>query len=423
MKTVSYFYIYFIMMLFLAFAMPSCSNNEFPNIDGEETFENPRKEITLSRGEQELANQCNDFAFRLFNSVNESLGQEEQIVISPLSVSFALSMLANGANENTLNEILNTLDFKDFTINEMNEYNRKLIKEFGELDKTSVLETANSVWVDKSFSILDSYQRALEEAYQAEVKTADFSSVSTLKEINEWCSEKTNGRIPDFMDYLAPASKLILLNALYFNGVWESPFKKENTKSDLFSTSTGEQKRVDFMQQYPQGYNFVTDEQVTLAELPYGNGAFSMTIVLPHENVSLNEWMKQLNVTHWKSLQSKMTSQTLRVKLPKFKIESKDFLTEALKKTGIFEAFTEGADFSNLSKDGLFVSDIMQANYFCIDEQGTEASAVTATVQVTSPGSVATVIDFYVNRPFLFVLKENSTGAILFLGRISAPSI
>lgn len=409
------------MMLF-AFAMPSCSNNESPNVDETENTENPRKNITLSRTEQELANHCNDFAFRLLNTTNETLTQEEQIVLSPLSASFALSMVANGANENTLNEILTTLGFKGFSINDMNRYNQKLIKELAELDKTSILETANSVWVDKSFSILDSYPKVLKEIYQAEVKTADFSSASTLKGINDWCSEMTHGRIPEFMDYLDSTSKLVLLNALYFKGQWESPFMKENTQSDFFTTSTGELKKVDFMQQYPHEYKFMTDEQIAIAELPYGNGAFSMTIVLPHENVLLDEWMKQLNTSHWDALQSKMKFQSLKIKLPKFKIEYKDLLTETLKKMGISEAFTQEADFSNLSKDNLFISEIMQANYFCIDEKGTEASAVTGITQITSPGTPPTVINFHANRPFLFIIKEKSTGTILFLGKINTPS-
>lgn len=418
-KITFYLYIHFIMMMLFAFAMPSCSNNDSPNVDEEENTENPRKDITLSRTEQELVNQCNDFAFRLLNTTNEALEQEEQIVLSPLSASFALSMVANGANENTLNEILATLGFKDFTINEVNGYNQKLIKELGELDKTTILETANSIWVDKSFSILESYPKVLKETYQAEVKTADFSSASARKEINEWCSEKTHGRIPNFLEYLDPTSDLVLLNALYFKGQWESPFKKENTQSDFFTTSTGEQKKVDFMQQNHYEYKFMTDEQIALAELPYGNEAFSMTIVLPHENVLLDEWMKQLNTSYWTELQSKTKHQSLKLKLPKFKIENKDLLTETLKKMGISEAFTQGADFSNLSKDNLFISEIMQANYFCIDEQGTEASAVTGTVNITSPGGTPTAIDFYVNRPFLFIIKEKSTGTILFLGKIN----
>lgn len=421
-KTTFYLYVHFIMMMLFAFAMPSCSNDDSPNVDEVENTENPRKDITLSRAEQELVNQCNDFAFRLLNTSNEALGQEEQIVFSPLSASFALSMVANGANENTLNEILTTLGFKGFSINEMNGYNQKLIKELGELDKTSILETANSVWADMSFGILDSYSKTLKEEYQAEVKTADFSSASTLKEINEWCSEKTHGRIPKFMDDLDPASKLVLLNALYFKGQWESPFKKENTQSGCFTTSTGEQKKVDFMQKNHHEYKFMTDEQIAIAELPYGNEAFSMTVVLPHENVLLDEWMKQLNTSYWAELQSKTKHQSLKLKLPKFKIEYKDLLTETLKKMGISDAFTQEADFSNLSKDDLFISEIMQANYFCIDEQGTEASAVTGTVNITSPGGTPTAIDFHVNRPFLFIIREKSTGTILFLGKINNPS-
>lgn len=421
-KTTFYFYAHFITMMALTFGMPSCNNNDSPTIDDDKNKENPRKEITLSRTEQELANQCNDFAFRLLNTTNEALSQDEQIVLSPLSASFALSMVANGANGNTLNEILTTLGFKDFSINDMNGYNQKLIEELSELDKTSILETANSVWVDKSFSVIDSYPKVLKGTYQAEVKTADFSSATTREKINEWCSQKTHGRIPNFIDNLDPTSKLVLLNALYFKGQWESPFPKENTQSDFFTTSTGEQKKVDFMQQYPREYKFMTDEQIAMAELPYGNGAYTMTIVLPHENLSIDEWMKQLNTSYWASLQSEMKAQRLKIKLPKFQIENKYLLTQTLKKMGISEAFMQEADFSNLSKDDLFISEIMQANYFCIDEQGTEASAATGTNQIGIPGTNPTTIDFHANRPFLFILKERSTGTILFLGKINMPS-
>lgn len=390
----------------------SCSDSDDAPKD------NTRKEITLSRAEQELAVQSTDFAFRLLQTADAEW-EAEQVVLSPLSASFALSMVANGAAGNTQEEILNTLGFVGFSATEMNVYNQKLVKELVKMDRTATIGIANSMWMGKSFEPYDTYRETLEDYYDAEVKSVDFASDKTLKQINKWCSDKTHGCIPEFLKELNASTRLMLINALYFKGEWADSFDKDLTKDGDFHAATGRQK-VSYMRRTAD-YRYTANDRFAVAEFPYGNEAFSFTVVLPNEGVGVSECLSALDADEWASVQSEMTKRELNVRLPKFELEGENDLIPLLKKLGIQDAFAGAADFSNLSKDPLFISMVKQATYFRVDEEGAEAAAVTNVgfdLLAPGPGYEPTVINFHVDRPFLFFLTEKSTGTILFMGKI-----
>ena len=412
-----------------ALMLGACSNDDAP-VNGQEEQENnneevvlkARRDIVLNTTQQKLAAQTTDFAFALLKQANETLTeQHERLVFSPLSASMALSMLANGAAGETLDAILNTLGFNGFSIDAMNEYHKKLLTELPDLDNTATVALANSIWLNKGFSVLDSYANALTNSYDAESREEDFSQAGTKEKINTWCEEKTNGCIKNFIEELDPTMRCILLNALYFKGGWVKEFKEADTKAGYFTNEAGSQVEAELMQRSGR-YAYYAGEHFAMAELPYGNEAYSLAVLLPNEGVGIDDCLAGLTAESWNTVQEGKSVSLLDIQLPKFKIERKDILNDVLKSMGMGKAFGVAADFTNLSQEQMWVDWVMQANYFSVDEQGTEAASVTGIGMVGDAGtggSSETTIDFHVTRPFLFVLKEKSTGTILFLGKVS----
>lgn len=421
----------FVIALAIPMALASCSNddnttstgNEVQPEENQEETPKARVDITLTDDEKLLSQQSADFSIRLLQVADKVFEDNSQIVLSPLSASYALSMINNGASGDTQQEILDALGFNGFDADEVNAFNKKLIASLAELDNTCSVNTANSLWLNKEFTAKGSFKEALQLNYDAEVTTADFSKAETIKQINAWCEKETNGCIQNFIKELSPDCRLVLLNALYFKGRWESQFKA--TKSGTFTTANGELQDADFMYRNKAIYPYASNEHFALAELPYGNEAFGLVIALPHEGKDITDCINGLTGEKWLEAVNDMKGTSLNMKLPKFKAEHKGSLVNALKEMGINKAFSPGADFTALSEEGTFISEVLQANYFCIDENGTEAAAVTGITLDTSAGPEQVEVkpvDFLVNRPFLYFIKEKSTNVILFMGKIEQIS-
>ncbi len=387
----------------------SCSNNDSGS-------DNELKPITLTRAEEEITTQQTNFAFRLLRAVDENVTEnKEQVVVSPLSASFALSMLANGADGETRQEIINGIGFDGLSLQDVNAYSERLMDELPDLDKRTNLNIANSMWLNKGFEALPTFIQALEESYDAEVREYDFSKGTSL--INEWCSDKTKGCIPKLLDKLNPEMKCLLINALYFKSEWKTPFNPKKTDKGDFHNEDGTVASADFMNK-DCSMRVSVEDKFAWADIPYGNEAFSFQIILPNEGVTLDDCLDELNGDTWSTLQKQTLKTTfVNVKLPKFKMESNEDITAAIKALGIKKCFTDEAEFNNISINPLLLSFVRQANYFAIDEKGVEASSVTASGMVET--ATPTGYTFHVNRPFLFILKENSTNSILFMGKVT----
>ena len=377
--------------------------------------------IELTEVQTRMASESTDFAFRFFRVANEVLGKEPQnrdkLILSPLSASYALSMLANGTGGTTLTELTDALGFSGFTLDEINTYNRKLVKELGQQDNTTILSTANSLWMLDDFQVLDSYRATLTQAYDAEVRREERDKAKDA--INAWCSDKTNGCIPEFLKD-DPSGEVMLLNALYFKGIWTDPFREESTRTEQFTNEDGSHSKVDMMNR-EDSYRFAQNDLCAIVRLPYGNGAFALQVVLPQEGVELAQCIEALDGASWKALQESMTWEDVNLKLPKFAIEDyRNSLMDVLKAMGVHEAFSNLADFSKLAERALAVSAVDQSIYFKLDEEGTEAAAVTGVIASTDIGPNPNgVYEFHVDRPFLFLLTEKSTGSILFMGKVT----
>lgn len=390
----------------------SCQDDEGTSIDIKE-----RKDIVLSRAEEQWASESSAFAFRLFQQVNSTETEQPNWMVSPLSASMALAMTANGAGGNTLEEMKNTLGFSDFDLNGMNTYYQKLITELLNLDNSTQLGIANSIWIDEGLPILDSFVKVNQDMYDAEVRSVDFSSPDTKNIINGWCASKTNNAIAEIFSSTPANMKLSLINVLYFKGIWKKQFKKSDTKEEEFTNADRSTSKVPMMNQ-ENHFVYTESNDFYVAELPYGNAAFSMVIFLPKENQKLEKVISQLTYENWADWYGQKTSENLKVKLPRFELKYKKDMIGDMKALGMKDAFDASqADFSALSSTDLPLDMLEQFTSIKVNEEGTEAASIShigSDTNIAPPNSL-----FHVNRPFAFMIKEQSTGTILFMGKVT----
>lgn len=397
--------------------LAACQNDENPS----KPEPKPRKDISLTRVEQSLLDANTDFAFRFFSQVCNTEDEKPNVFVSPLSASLCLSMITNGASGNTLTEMQDVLGFpaSSFSLDDLNNYNQKLTTALLDLDNTTQLGIANSIWVKQGFKVYDSFVNVNKQMYDAQVQELDFTSSTAKDVINRWCAEQTNDCIKEVIKVIPENARMYLLNALYFKGIWASQFEKSATQQENFTNSDGTQQKVNMMNQ-TEMFNYTQNSTFSIAELPYGNEAFSMAILLPSGGKTLNESLSELTSENWKEWNSNMAGKQLQVKLPRFKVEYDKTLIDDMIAMGVKDAFDGNkADFSKMSAAELYVGVLQQFTYINVDEEGTEAAAVTVGGMLDSAVGLPVTIPFYVDSPFAFMIKEKSTGAILFMGKVT----
>ncbi|MDR1455155.1 MAG: serpin family protein [Tannerella sp.] len=379
----------------------------------------PREDIVLTRGEQAVVTANHVFAFDLLRRVSGD-EPESNLLISPLSLSLAMAMLNNGADGATQAEIQQALGGGDLTHEDINGYFRKIVTAMQELDPSVSFESANSIWAAEWFPILETFIEINRTCFDAEAR--NFSDVAAgIKQINDWCNEKTHGMIPKVLDD-GDEGVVYLLNALYFKGPWTLPFDESLTKDAPFAHQNGATSPVPMMRfEGPVQLMYGRTETFELLELPYGNEAFGMTLLLPAEGVSAASVVEGLDAAAWDAALSGMHAAKVEVRLPRFKTDYTRVLNEDLKALGIKSMF-EDADFSLLTPEPLTVSIVLQKTAIELKEEGTEAAAVTLIIMVGAllggggGPAVIPVVEF--NRPFIYFIKEKSTGSIVFSGII-----
>jgi serpin B len=376
----------------------------------------PREDVVLTSGEQTVAAGNNAFAFELLRRVS---GEEpdDNLMVSPLSLSLALAMLNNGAAGATQEEIQQALGGSDLTREDMNGYFRKMVAAIQKLDATVTFESANAIWAHEAIPIRDAFKETNRTYFDAEAR--NFSAADDIiAQINDWCNEKTHGMIPWILQE-GDRGDVYLANALYFKGYWTAPFDKSLTRDAVFTGHNGAKAQVPMMKfETPLGLSYLKSETFEAVELPYGNEAFGMTLLLPAEGVPVASIVEGLNATAWNDCLSKMYLRNVNVCLPRFKAEYTRYLNDDLIALGITSMFeSEKADFAQLSPISLSVSFVKQKTTIEVKESGTEAAAVTVTGMVSSAGGEPEVIPLLeFNRPFIYFIKEKSTGSILFSG-------
>ena len=390
------------------------------NSDLDKELPDPIK-IELRGSEAEMVKSDQQFAIEFFANVfNEEAAElDKNFMISPLSLSMALAMTWNGADGETKAVMQKVLKLDGYTDQEVNEYYEKLREALLKTDPSTKLAIANSIWTNKNIKIKDDFIRLNNEYFNSTVESVDFSDANSVKLMNKWAADNTNNLITHVLDKTNPNALMYLMNALYFKGIWTSEFNSRNTSSKPFYSEDGQTKNVDMMHQ-KSSFNYNENQTMQIVELPYGNQAFSMIVLLPKEGNKLADVTQELqNSNSWGNLVSGLRSTQVDLYLPKFKTEYSRVLNDVLEKMGMGIAFEPGAaDFSRMTDADAFISFVEQFTYINTDEVGTEAAAVTVVgIELTSyqPDRTAT---FNANRPFIYIIRENSTGSILFMGAV-----
>lgn len=369
----------------------------------------------------------NKFTADIYKQVK---GKDGNLFLSPYSVSSALSMLYAGAKGNTAKEMVDTLNFGSIPQPEMrvHEYCRMLQKGLNAIEKKGdvQLAVANSLWPQKSFKIEDAFTSRLKIAYGADVTPVDFigASEDARKKINTWVEDKTKDKIKDLIKpgMLNDMTRLVLANAIYFKGKWENEFDKKLTRKEDFDTGSAKVKADMMMQEKHVGYTDTEEAQVL--QLGYKGGDVSMVIVLPKNKADLGKIEEKLSADVLASWTRQMGRPEVKIFLPKFKITSEFSLGGVLATMGIKDAFDSGkADLTGISKgpDRLFVSAVAHKAFVDVNEEGTEAAAATGIMVGTTAMPMEPLV-FRADHPFLFVIRENKTGSILFIGRVVDPT-
>jgi len=384
----------------------------------------PVTNLTPSEKSAKVIVADNQFGFELLKKVNSSLTGTNNLMISPMSVSLVLGMLYNGAEGNTKQQMENVLHKSGLTPDDINQSYKDLVSGLESHDPKVELSIANAIFYRNTFSVKDNFISTNQNYYSAEVSGLDFSnSAQTLQKVNGWVNDKTNGKIDKIINRVSPYDIMYLLNAIYFKGEWTYSFDTELTKNKDFTREDNSVVQVPTMS-IEEDFNYYNAENFQMLEMPYGGEKFSMLIFLPDSGTTTDDVIAELTADHVYDWISKLTVQNKQVFLPKFEFKFDKSLVETLKALGMTDAFNDmKADLSGISDAAqLVVTEVMHKTYIKVDEQGTEAAAVTGiTVGVTSVGPANNI--FRVDHPFVFAIREKDTNAILFIGKVMDPSL
>lgn len=379
---------------------------------------NPGKSIELTTKATDFVSQGNDFAFDFISRVNNSA--EGDFFISPLSMQFLLGMLLDGADGQTADEICRVLGYGAGEVDDVNDYCLSMLKQLPDLDKKTKLEIANAIVVNQNYTLLDKFKNTTKKYFEAEVSNMDFSDATgTANKINKWCSRHTNGLVPKIIDKVEPDDIVYLMNALYFKSQWKEKFSKSNTTQEPFTREDGSKLNVQMMKQ-EEDFRYQDNDILRAVCLPYGNWSYTMMVILPAEGKTLDDVIDYLNTESWNAFKRTMVTCDVDLWLPRFESKFEIRLNDLLSSMGMPSAFSPlTANFSAMSDTPLYLSLVQQNAAIKVDEEGTEAAAVSFSVGKAMAAAPGEHVVFHADSPFLYLITESSTGAILFAGKFS----
>jgi serpin B len=406
-----------IILLLLAFVLTSISSCQKNDLEPDEN-----KIINLNEKSAQLVEADNTFGLELFQKIREE-SDEENLMISPLSVSVALAMAYNGADSATKTEMENVLKLNGLTVDEINASYKMLINTLQSLDEEVVFEIANAIFYADGFSVKPAFLSVNEDVYDAEVSKLNFSSPAAVGTINGWVAEKTKDKIEKIIEQLDPLDRMVLLNAIYFYGTWTNEFDKEGTHNLQFEKTDGTSLEVPMMSKQEK-LPYASNNLFKAIKMPYGNGQYNMVVFLPVGGNNSQDIIDGFSSSNWKNwMKSFEMTDRVQITMPRFKYAFETQLKNVLKIMGMQKAFMPNmADFSGISDENLYISEAIHKSYIDVNETGTEAAAVTGLVfTTTSAGNDPPVVPFFVDRPFVYAITENDTNAILFIGEVNHP--
>ena len=357
----------------------------------------------------------NTFGFDLLRQL--AAGEPDRnILVSPLSISVALTMTLNGAANKTRQEMTRALQLEPIALSEVNQAHADLQKSLGSPNTGVALVMANSLWTRQGGEFRSDFLDANRKFFGAKVAALDFADPKARDTINDWVGDATQGKIKTIVDQLDSTADMVLTNAIYFKGRWQVEFDKTKTQPGAFHRPGGEPRQVPMMTQAGQlvGYQ---GNRGTVVNLPYSGSRISLVILLPDEDLALSDFVKMLTLDNWQKWTGHLEVKRGYIVLPRFKIEDEHKLNEPLQALGMTSAFGPTADFSNISVAGLRLSEVRHKAFVEVNEEGTEAAASTAVITTRSLAGFRLVAD----RPFVAAILDNETGSLLFLSLVTDP--
>ncbi|MDH5463479.1 MAG: serpin family protein [Nitrosopumilus sp.] len=364
-------------------------------------------------GPTDIPSANNQFALNFYSHVIQD--KESNVFFSPTSIFTAFAIAYEGAKDNTASEMKDVFGF------ESDESKRRIgfadmQRQLNMKQQNNIVSLANALWVAENFEVLPEYADTAKTYYGSEVESVSFTSKEKgVDLINSWIDEKTHGKIKKIFEKLDPSTKLVITNAIYFKGIWEDPFDKTKTVVGDFHVTSDNTIQMPMMESKTTFPNITVNDLVQIVELPYEGENFSMLILLPRDvngMKSLEESLSVDNLNKWKGeLQKKKT----KVYMPKFKLETEYDLKSVLQEMGIHDAFSN-ADFTGISNSGLYIEKAVHKAFVEVNEEGTEAAAATGIAMFQSGP-----FEFMVDRPFIFIIQDNETRSILFIGKVVNP--
>ena len=380
-------------------------------------------QAVLDAFDMTLVEKTNDFGFNLYKNLAR---ENENIMISPVSVSLAMAMVYNGATGATREDMARALNVQGLELDRLNKNNLALLYYLTSADPELTVNIANSIWMLEDFKFSEAFVATVKNDYQAEAKKLDFADPKSADVINKWVNDKTRGTIDQIVTPPIDSQTIMfLINAVYFKGSWTSPFETELTSEQAFNLVDGQTVTVPTM--YQSGsFDYLKSSGFQALRLPYGEDEqMAMVLFLPDQNTSLSEFQNQLNQDNWSNWQAHFEAKAGTLMLPKFTMEYEKSLNQVLAELGMGIAFEPGkADFSGLAAaaaDDIYISNVKHKTFIEVDETGTEAAAVTS-VEVGTTSMPAYDFELNFDRPFFYAIEDSETGAIVFMGAVLDPS-
>lgn len=374
------------------------------------------KEYDIAKISSSVVEGNSGFAFDIFKKLNGE-DWDKSIFISPLSISTALTMTYNGAESTTKEAMGNVLGFKDIDRDRVNESYKNLLNYIENVDKKVELNVANSIWIREGQNIKEDFISRNKDNFNTQIDTLDFSRDSAANTINKWIDSATKGKIDKMLEPpISPNVIMYLINAIYFKGQWTKQFDSKRTFDGKFKSFDGSEQAVKMMNmkdkvEYTKGVDYKA------VRLPYGSGKTSMYCLLPGDGIDINEFIKSMSLEKWADIRKNIKEvEDVILQIPRFKLEyGIKILNDSLKALGIEEAFSDRADFSGI-REGINISRVLHKAVIEVNEEGSEAAA--ATVVEMKESAAMDPITFIANRPFVFIIADDTTGTILFMGKL-----
>jgi serpin B len=381
-----------------------------------------RKDLTAAQ--KQTITSSNRFGFTLFETMN-SANKTDNVLVSPLSVSMALGMTLNGANNATYDSMRHVLGFEDLSNTDINQSYQGIISLLTGLDATVTFSIANSIWYRQGFAVRSDFVSVNKQYFNSEVNSLNFSDPGAANTINNWVNTATHGKIPTIVDPPIPTDAVMfLINAIYFKGTWTHQFDTTKTTKFPFAVPGKSSVTVPMMRQEAK-FLYYQSSSLQMVDLPYGKGDYRMTVILPAAGTDIDTFVGGLNMSDWSTWIAGLDSAKVELSLPRFKFQCDYLLNDALSLMGMGIAFTPyAADFSRISSTSqLYINKVKHKTYIGVSEEGTEAAAVTSVeVYVTAVPPQTGAIIMNVNRPFIFVIRDGQSGTLMFIGKVIDPS-